>query len=114
MSQLKSRIWVQALIRTAEVAGASAYVMRSGDPDAGAVLVKVSLLNGTAKLYTAARDFEGNRLWTRPLGNNSSPEQDVDAYTARRHDSDPDIWVVEIEDRQGRHFLTEAVEDEGA
>jgi len=114
MSQLKSKIWVQALIRTAEVGGASAYVMRSGDPDAGTVLVKVSLLDGHAKLYTAARDFEGHRLWTQPLGVDPAPEQDVDAYTARRHDSDPDIWVIEIEDRQGRHFLTEPVEGEGA
>mgnify|MGYP003625418197 CR=1 FL=1 len=112
MLTLKSRIWVQALIRRAEVGGAAGFVVRAGDDDAGSVLVKVSTLDGLARLYTGARNFDGSRLWVQPLGPDPVAERDVDAYAGRRHETDPDIWVVEIEDRQGRHFLTEPVEGE--
>ena len=110
MNQIKAEIWVQALLRRAQVAGAMGGVLKRGDSDAGAVLVRVALLDGTAHLYAPARDFEGNRVWLQPLGGEPVSEADVDAYCRRRLESDPDLWVVEVEDRQGRHFLTEPVE----
>jgi hypothetical protein len=110
MSQIKAEIWVQALLRRAQVEGVMGGVLTRGDPDAGAVLLRVARLDGTAELYAPARDLDGNRIWMRPLGNEAVPEADIDAYCRRRQDDDPDLWVVELEDRQGRHFLTEPVE----
>lgn len=110
MSDLKARFWVDALRWRAEGAGASVYVVRKGDPDAGAVLVKVLLPGRLARLFTPVRDFNGDRVWAQPLGAAPVPESDIDAYALRRADQDPDIWVVEIDDVQGRHFLTEPVE----
>ncbi|MEE2527045.1 DUF1491 family protein [Hyphobacterium sp. HN65] len=110
MNRLKSEIWVQALLRRAEVAGVMGGVVRKGDTDAGAVLVQVMLLDGTGYLYVPARDFEGDRIWIRPLGTEPVSEADIAQYTGKRLDDDPDIWVVEIEDPKGRHFLTEPVE----
>tara|TARA_R110002124_G_scaffold121432_6_gene279774 strand:- start:9290 stop:9631 length:342 start_codon:yes stop_codon:yes gene_type:complete len=110
MIQLKTKFWVDALLRRAESALAAAYVIRHGDEDAGAVLVKVANLTGQAELFVPARDENGERIWTRhdkaPV-----PEAEIDVYCQRRADGDPDIWVIEIEDRRGRHFLTEPVED---
>ncbi len=108
---LSTDIWVAALIRRVELAGAFAAVARKGDARAGAVLVKaVNRGDGTARLYAEATRGDGERVWMQPVA--STDEADIDAYVARSARVDPDLWVVEIEDRQGRHFLTEAVEGE--
>ncbi|MGE0046869.1 MAG: DUF1491 family protein [Hyphomonadaceae bacterium] len=110
--ELKTEIWVQALIRRAEVGGAFAAVTRRGDPDGGATLVKVATLDGRARLYAPARDGEGERIWldlsAGPLG---VEERAIDEYARKRWEKDPDLWIVEIEDRAGRTFLTERIDD---
>lgn len=108
---LKTDIWAAALIRRAQVAGASAFVGRKGDPDAGAVLVKVATLNGKARLYAPALGGDGERVFLDlSAGQLGNEEQAVDAYARKRAAGDPDLWVIEIEDRAGRHFLTEPVD----
>lgn len=109
MNEIRAEIWVQALLRRAQTGGAMGMVLRRGDRDAGAVWVKVLRLDGTCELYVPARNFEGERVWTRPLG--IAAEAEADEKARRALDRDPDLWLVEIEDRQGRHFLTEPVED---
>lgn len=110
MAALKSSIWVAALVRRAQSAAGAAYVARRGDADAGVVIVKVARLDGTADVYLPARDMEGKRAW-RPAAAAPMQEAEADAAVRRETDYDPDCWVVEIEDRQGRHFLTEPVLD---
>lgn len=111
MSELKTSFWVDALRWRAESAGASVYIARKGDPDAGAVLVKLLLPHGQARLLAPVRDFNGERAWSQPLGAEPVPESDVDAYAARRILQDADIWVVEVDDRSGRSFLQEPIEE---
>jgi hypothetical protein len=108
---LSTDIWVSALIRRAELAGAFGVVARKGDARAGAVLVKVfNPRSGETRLYGEALRGDGERFWMQPsLG---KTEQDLDAYVVRSIRIDPDVWVVEIEDTQGRHFLVEPVEGE--
>jgi len=98
---------MSALIRRAESSGAFAAVVKRGDKDAGACLVKVRLLNGQAALYRPIRNMSGDRAW---LPKGPEEEHDIDLYINNRIDDDPDLWIVEIEDRQGRHFLTEPIE----
>ena len=106
MPRLKTGIWVDALIRRAQVGGAFACVLRRGDRDAGSVVVVVSGRDGLT-LYTPERDMQGERVWR--------PEAlDAAALAARiddRQSFDPDLTVVEIEDRDGRHFIEEPVVD---
>jgi hypothetical protein len=110
MSDLKAKFWVDALRWRAEGAGASVYVSRKGDPDAGAVLVKVLLPGRLARLFTPVRDFNGERVWAQPMGAEPVPEPDVDAYAQRRSNSDPDLWIIEVDDPHGRDFLNEPIE----
>ena len=110
---LSSDIWVSALIRRAEKGGAFAAVLSKGDPRAGAVLVKVvDRRAGAARLYAEALRGDGERVWMQPRA--SQDEAELDAYAERARDRDPDLWVVEIDDAEGRHFLTETVEREAA
>lgn len=108
---LSSDIWVAALIRRAEIAGANAVVVKRGDARAGTVIVKAyDTSTRQARLYTEAFGTDGERLWIQPVKSDS--ESELDDYITRQRGYDPDIWVVEIEDRQGRHFITEKVQDE--
>lgn len=105
---LSSDLWVSALIRRAELSGAYATVVTKGDARAGSVIVKAyDTSNRTARLYTEAFGSDGDRLWIQPVTSDS--ESELDAYIARQRGYDPDLWVVEIEDREGRHFITEKV-----
>ena len=107
---LSTDIWVSALVRRVEQAGAYATVVRKGDPRAGAVLVKTfDRRSGRARLYAEAAGAEGERVWMRPA--RTEHEAELDAYLERAVRIDPDLWVVEIEDADGRRFLTEPVDD---
>jgi hypothetical protein len=108
--RLKTSIWVSALIRRAELGGAAAFVARKGEPDAGAVVVKISLLDGTARVWSSSYGRDGQRRWVKATGADLVADADAEAYVARARSRDTDLWVVEIEDRQGRDFLTEETE----
>jgi hypothetical protein len=108
MFQLKTKIWVDALIRRAELGFASIYVIRRGDEDAGVVLVKVVDAARQARLYVPERDQNGKRVW-RLHGAGTPGEAEIDAYCAKRTRSDGDLWLIEIEDRAGTHYLEEAI-----
>lgn len=111
MDELKTEFWASALIRRAEIGGAFAGVVRKGDKDAGAVLVKVATLDRRARLYAPARDGAGERVWLDlSAGSLGDDEAAIDAYVRKRAENDPDLWLIEIEDKQGRHFLEEPVD----
>lgn len=113
--RLKSGIWVSAYLRRCNVEGAFAAVRRRGAEEAGAVFVKVNRLDGTADLYGPAPQsaFEEahpiDRAFVLCLKVQPAPEADVEAFLAREIRFDPDVWIVEIEDRAGRHFLDQVV-----
>ena len=105
--RLKSEIWVKAYLRRAAVAGSPGVVVRRGDADAGVIFVKIARLDGHADLYGPAPagldSSDGERQWV--LQAESATEADIDVRLATEARLDSDIWIVEVEDRQGRHFL---------
>ena len=106
--RLKAGIFVRALIRRAEVAGAQAYVVRKGSEEAGAIFIKIARLDGTCTVLNQAVAGDGERVWARPLGE-SCDEPRAAAYFAKQQRFDPDLWIVEIEDREGRAFVDEKI-----
>ena len=97
---LSTDIWVGALIRRVELAGSFAYLARKGDLRAGSVILKVlNLRTYETRVYRPESDDVWRRIATAD-----------DDYITRQVRYDPDLWVVEIEDVDGRTFLTEKVE----
>lgn len=107
--RLKAEIWVKALIRRCEIEGASAMVVRRGDATSGVVLIKLNRLNGAARVLIPVRAGDGSFQWLSGTGADPVLEADADIYIEKQRKFDPDLWVVEIEDRAGRHFLQEPV-----
>jgi hypothetical protein len=106
--RLKAGIYVKALMRRAEVAGASVYVVHRGGAEAGALLLKLARLNGTCTVLSQARRGEGELVWIKPLGE-TCDEATAAKYFEKQLRFDPDLWVVEIEDREGRAFVDEVI-----
>lgn len=104
--RIRSYIRASALIRQAGAGGAFAAISRKGDRDSGIVLVKVATLDGQAALYSPENSFEGESGYRLTA---SGPEREIDEKISKRAQFDPDIWVVEIEDKHGRHFLSETI-----
>ena len=97
--------WVRAYLMRLQLAGIPAFVTSKGDATAGAVLVKQSPLDGTACAWQRSFDLmSGARAWVVLA---QGPEADVDSAIARQRQFDPDLWVIEVEDRAGRHLLDE-------
>jgi hypothetical protein len=113
--RLKSAIWVAAYIRRCYGEGAFAAVRRRGAEEAGAIFIKLNRLDGTADLFGPAPQsafdeaHPTDRAFSRSLGDAPVPEAKVEERIGREVRFDPDAWIIEVEDRAGRHFLERLV-----
>lgn len=104
-TRIKSRIWVQALLRRLEIDGFMAALIKRGDEDAGAILIKVNRFDQGCSVYSQARDQLGQLVWLPGTGEDYVPESEADAYVTRQQTYDADLWVIEIEDPKAKYEL---------
>jgi hypothetical protein len=103
--RLTAEFWVQAYLARLRIFDIAAFVVAHGDDTAGAVLVKLNTLDGQAQAFSRGFDLmSGDRRWEQL---SCGGERDVDAAISRQRGFDPDLWVIEVEDRAGRHLLDE-------
>jgi hypothetical protein len=107
--RLKSEIWVKAYIRLCASSGRPAAVVRHGDDDAGAIYIRVNRLDGTSLIFGPSPAGLGlaaeDRRWMARLLPAGNLDAAIEAYLERELRSDPDIWIVEVEARDGEHLL---------
>ena len=104
-ARLATHVWVGAYLTRLRLADIPVYVTAKGDPTAGAVMVKCATLDGRARAWQRSYDLAtGERVWVPLL---EGPEAEVDAALARERARDPDLWVLELENREGRTLLDE-------
>ena len=103
MNRLTSSFWVQAYIKKLNLLGVPAFVVSHGDDTAGAIIVKVNKLNGDAVLFERSFSLDKNlNQWSKF---ESGDEKELDELLSRQLSRDRDLWIVEIESRQGDPFL---------
>ena len=107
--RLKTRIQVQAAVRLGTARNIPVVVARRGDPDAGVILLKLNRRDLGVEVLAQTRSTGGELVWQRVTGAVPVAEADADAYIARAVKRDPDVWVVEIEDREARPLFPGAV-----
>ncbi|CAN1725110.1 DUF1491 family protein [Hyphomicrobium sp. 1Nfss2.1] len=111
--RLRTEFWVKAYIRRCAVEGASAVVVRHGDDDAGSIFIKIDRLDGTCLLFGPApaglEGAESDRQWMPCLNPAGADCSAADAFLSREANFDSDLWIVEVEDRRGRHFLDDSL-----
>lgn len=101
--RLATKVWVDAYLRRLDIEAIPAHIERKGDATAGAVMVKVATLDGKAVCYQRSFDLAtGERAWIVLA---DGDEAEVDGAIARQGSFDPDLWIIEVEDRHGRHLL---------
>jgi hypothetical protein len=109
--RLKSALWVAAYLRRCQVEGVSAVVRRRGAEEAGVIFVRIDRLDGTSDLFGPAPQSafdaapQAGRAFSTSLPEHPASDANVESYLAREVKFDPDIWIVEVEDRNGRNFL---------
>ena len=103
--RLKTDFWIRTQIRLCDIFFIPAVVARRGDSDAGQVMIKRNLLNGTFEVFARTTDLDGDRAWRLATGPDPVDGAAADAVIAREANFDPDLWVLEIEDRDGKYEL---------
>ena len=108
--RLRADIFVSAYLRRCAVEDVSAVLRRRGAAEAGAIFVKIDRLDGLAALYGPAPQTETavrgvDRLWTRMHKDEWIATPDVEERLAKEIRFDPDLWIIEVDDRKGRVFL---------
>ncbi len=101
--RLPTHVWVGAHLRWCHVRGIPVTVARKGDTAAGTVMLKLNRLELGCRVLTQMSDIDGKIGWLAAFDDAPVPEPEADAYIARAVKRDPDLWVIEIEDREGRN-----------
>lgn len=105
--RLTSEFWVAAHVRRCHLEGAYALVRRRGAKEAGAIFVVVDRLDGSNDVYAPAPQSETDPTRARSFERVAERVDglSVEERLARELRFDPDVWVIAIEDREGRGFL---------
>lgn len=115
--RIKSEIWVRAYLRLCQAQAVPVVIVRRGDEAAGAIFICIDRLDGTVLLYGPApaglSGSETERRWVSCFGARAVGVVEVQDYLARQREFDPDLWIIEVEDKAGRHFLGDAAVETG-
>jgi hypothetical protein len=105
-SRLPAHLEISGLIRAVNAAGGFGTVIKKGERDAGTFLV-LCCENGTnGHLYERMPQPDGARKWTLVRSQDPENPQELSEYCARRGKQDDDLWIVELDIKDGETFLT--------
>lgn len=98
-ARLPVHLWIDAQLQPLAGRGIYYYIQQRGERNSGIILLKLNGLEGRCRLLVQQRGFDGVLGWLDALGQEDVEERAADAYIQRAISRDPDLWVIEIEDR---------------
>jgi hypothetical protein len=107
--RLRSDIWVAAYLRRTAVEGAYAALRKRGAAEAGAIYVLVDRADGLTALFVPGpveNDGTGERRWFRAHSAEWVDGSVTESQLQRELKNDPDLWLIEVESRDGAHWLS--------
>ncbi|MAJ14072.1 MAG: hypothetical protein CMN44_03740 [SAR116 cluster bacterium] len=107
---LKSELIIKSVTRIAQREGVPIFILKKGDFDSGIILIKIDLLNGKGRLLrrNLSYSLDKDMSFVEFIKLHDSTElvySDLNKLVENEVRIDPDIWVVEIEDKKGRNFF---------
>ncbi len=96
---LPVHLWIDAQLAPLNARGVFYYVQQRGEKNSGVILLKLNGLQGQCRLLIQQRDLDGDLGWMDALRKELVEEAEADAYICRAISRDPDLWVIEVEDR---------------
>ena len=105
--RLPSAVEASGLVRSVEAAGDFATILKTGDPDRGALLLVVSSRGRHVACLERVLDLGGNYGWSRVGPEESAPAEDLRDFLARRRRFDEDSWLIELDVAQPERFIAE-------
>ncbi len=112
--RISSDLWVASYLRKCRLNGSFGYLAKRGATDAGAIFIKIILPDGTVNLYGPAPQSaalnsvddvlsgDDSRVFEMVL---AATDDLIEVRLSRERKFDPDVWIIEVEDTQGRHAL---------
>lgn len=98
--RLPTALWVEAQLRRLTVDGRPYYLVNRGAYASGTLLIKIDGLNGSCLLLQQQRGVDGTMGWMAVFSEGTVDREKADGYISRSLARDPDLWVVEVEDRE--------------
>jgi hypothetical protein len=103
LTTLPTDFLVSATLRRCHSENTPAFLVRRGDAERGTILLKLNRLAGGIELWSQIRNLDGEVSWLQALQAQAVGESEANAYVEKAIGRDPDLWVVEVEDRAGRN-----------
>ncbi len=101
--RLPAALWIDAHLKRLTIEGVPYYVLNKGAYAAGTVMLKINTLDKGCLVLQQQRGLDGVLGWMGLFKSEMVAEKEADDYIRRAVARDPDLWVIEIEDRQGRN-----------
>lgn len=104
-ARLPAHLEVAALRRTVEAAGGFATILRKGERDSGAILAVLAENGANLRLFERMPSADGTRKWVLSKQQDSENPSEFSDYLTRRGQSDPDLWIVELDIADGERLI---------
>ena len=103
--RLKTSLWVQSQIRLCDQMFFPISITRKGDPDSGALILRLNKRNNFCQLFRRIISNQDFLDWMSVGGADMISFEDAAGYLEREITRDRDLWIIEIDDFANKYII---------